>query len=76
MLFSFIPLGFAVIGMFMMFNPMLFWRIETQKPSWCRRYDTPDKHWQIRTRISGGFFVVIGILGCLFEVKQFINLLF
>jgi len=76
MLFSVIPLGFAVIGVLALINPMMFWTLEKQKPAWCRRHDEPDNGWITETRVFGGFAVVIGLLGTIFELKQLIYWLF
>ncbi len=76
MLFSVFPIAMVIMGLFMLRKPMLFWQIERSKPSWCRRYDEPDDGWQMETRIIGGFFVVIGVLGFLFEINQLFKMLF
>jgi hypothetical protein len=76
MLFSVFPIGMMTLGFFMLRNPMLFWQMERSKPSWCRRYNEPDESWQTETRIMGGFFIVVGILGLLFEINQLFKWLF
>ena len=76
MLFSVFPIGMMTVGIFMLRKPLLFWRMEKSKPSWSRRYDEPDEGWQTETRVMGGFFLVVGLLGFLFEIHQLFKWLF